>query len=96
MRPGDLEGEWPIDLKKGTYDSDGSDDGGNKTLRGFVLIRKSHGEKNRSMTAEHSYMYTYIHTYSRGDFKNWDLLPFDRNAAPGQARPRNVIPLWCH
>ena len=34
--------------------SDGSDDGGNKTLRGFVLIRKSHGEKNRSMTAEHS------------------------------------------
>ena len=35
--------------------SDGSDDGGNKTLRGFVLlIRKSHvGEKNRSMTAEH-------------------------------------------
>ena len=34
--------------------SDGSDDGGNKTLRGFVLIRKSHGEKNGSMFAEHS------------------------------------------
>ena len=34
--------------------SDGSDDGGNKTLRGFVLIRKSHGEKNSNVFAEHS------------------------------------------
>ena len=34
--------------------SDGSDDGGNKTLRGFVLIRKNHGEKNSNVFAEHS------------------------------------------
>ena len=49
-------------LKEGY--SDASDDGGNKTLRGFVLIRKNHGEKNSNVFAEHSrllqpYMYAY-------------------------------------
>ena len=49
-------------LKEGY--SDASDDGGNKTLRGFVLIRKNHGEKNRSMAAvEHSGSTIYKNTY---------------------------------
>ena len=42
-----------VDRLKEGY-SDASDDGGNKTLRGFVLIRKSHGEKNSNVFAEHS------------------------------------------
>ena len=47
-------------LKEGY--SDGSDDGGNKTLRGFVLIRKNHGEKNSNVFAEHRrFHYTVKH-----------------------------------
>ena len=51
--------------------SDGSDDGGNKTLRGFVLIRKNHGEKNSNVFAEHSRFnhsdmyYIYMYMYRR-------------------------------
>ena len=41
-------------LKEGYSDASDDDDGGNKTLRGFVLIRKNHGEKNSNVFAEHS------------------------------------------